>query len=81
MKQRPIRILQLVSSANISSGVRSVVVNWHKNIDTSQVQFDYLYVQMDQIASQNDILNLGECTECEAGFELDKEGNCVQIDA
>ena len=59
MKQRPIRILQLVSSANISSGVRSVVVNWHKNIDTSQVQFDYLYVQMDQIAPQNDILNLG----------------------
>ena len=29
----------------------------------------------------DDILNLDECTECEAGFELDKEGNCVQIDA
>ena len=26
----------------------------------------------------DDILNLNECTQCESGYELDKEGNCIQ---
>ena len=26
----------------------------------------------------DDILNLNECTECEPGYELDKDGNCVK---
>lgn len=55
----PIRILQIVSSANPSAGVRNVVVGWHKWLDTSLVQFDYLYVQMDSVPSQADIVTLG----------------------
>lgn len=58
MSVNPIRILQIVSSPNPSSGVRTVVTNWHHNIDTSKVQFDYLYVG-DEIANQDDITCLG----------------------
>ena len=58
MSAKPIRILQIVSSPNPSSGVRTVVTNWHNHIDTSKVQFDYLYVG-DKIANQDDITCLG----------------------
>lgn len=56
---KPIRVLQLVSSANPSSGVRNVVTNWYRNIDVSKVQFDYLYVNIDGIVDQEDITRLG----------------------
>ncbi len=39
----PIRILQIVSTVNNTSGIFKVIDNWHKYIDTSKVQFDYLY--------------------------------------
>ena len=58
MSAKPIRILQIVSSPNPSSGVRTVVTNWHHHIDTSKVQFDYLYVS-DEIVNQDDITRLG----------------------
>ena len=58
MSANPIRILQLVSSPNPSSGVRTVVTNWHNHMDTSKVQFDYLYVG-DEIVNQDDITRLG----------------------
>lgn len=38
-----IRILQIVPSLNIGSGITNVILNWHKNIDRTKVQFDYLY--------------------------------------
>lgn len=58
MLTNPIRILQIVSSPNPSSGVRTVVTNWHNHMDTSKVQFDYLYVG-DEIVNQDDITRLG----------------------
>jgi len=39
----PIRILQITSSLNKGSGIANVILNWHKNIDRTKVQFDYLY--------------------------------------
>ena len=59
MPTKPIRILQIVSSPNPSSGVRTVVTNWHRHIDTTKVQFDYLYVNQGKIANQEDITSLG----------------------
>ncbi len=38
----PFRILQILSSLNCSSGVAHVVLNWHRHIDRSKIQFDYL---------------------------------------
>lgn len=38
----PIRVLHIVDSLSISSGVMSVVMNWYKNIDRSKIQFDFV---------------------------------------
>ncbi len=39
---KPIRILQVPSSLSRGSGVANVILNWHRNMDRSKVQFDYL---------------------------------------
>ena len=43
MPDKPIRILQVVPNISPGSGVMQVVLNWHRHLDTSKVQFDYLY--------------------------------------
>ena len=48
----PIRILQIVPSINQTSGVFNVVLNWHKYIDPTRIQFDYLYFAQDAAISQ-----------------------------
>ena len=39
---KPLRVLQILSSLNCSNGIAQVVLNWHRNIDRSKIQFDYL---------------------------------------
>ncbi|MCI7028345.1 MAG: hypothetical protein MR914_09880 [Clostridiales bacterium] len=38
-----IRILQVVPSLNINSGMMSVIMNYYRKIDRSKIQFDFLY--------------------------------------
>ena len=55
----PLRILQIVSSLNTGSGMLSVVLNWHHHIDTSRVQFDYLYIHVSPSMRKEEIARLG----------------------
>lgn len=59
MTNKPIRILQIVSSLNQGSGVLNVVKNWHHHIATSKVQFDYLYFGLPLVSAQSEIEALG----------------------
>ena len=59
MRTEPIRILQIVSSLNAGSGVLSVVLNWHRHIDTTQIQFDYLYYIEVPVTRREEIERLG----------------------
>lgn len=54
-----IRILQIVPSLNIGSGITKVVLSWHKNIDRTKVQFDYLYFIETDINCKNEIDIIG----------------------
>lgn len=54
-----VRILQIVSSLNVGSGVLAVVLNWHRNIDKSKIQFDYLYVLDSPAENREEIEKLG----------------------
>lgn len=54
-----IRILQIVSSLNQGSGILQVVLNWHRNIDRTQIQFDYLYFTEMPINCKKEIESLG----------------------
>lgn len=55
----PIRILQILPSLNQGSGTARVVINWHRNIDTRKIQFDYLYFREMPINFKQEIEGLG----------------------
>lgn len=38
-----IRVLHIVSSVNINSGVMSVLMNYYRHMDRSEIQFDFVY--------------------------------------
>ncbi len=42
MTKKPIRILQIVMDIGRGSGVANVILNWHRHIDRTKIQFDYL---------------------------------------
>lgn len=54
-----IRILQVVPSLNINSGMMSVVMNYYRKIDRSKVQFDFLYFGKMKDSHQVEIEKLG----------------------
>jgi glycosyltransferase involved in cell wall biosynthesis len=54
-----IRILQIIPSLKVESGITNVVLNWHRNIDKSKVQFDYLYFTESTVNYEKEIENLG----------------------
>lgn len=55
----PIRILQIIPSAYQGSGILQVVLNWHRHIDKTKVQFDYLFSKPTENSAQKEIENLG----------------------
>lgn len=59
-----IRILHIVPSLNINSGMMSVILNYHKSIDTSKIQFDYLYFDESTQNHMDTIKSLGGKTYC-----------------
>lgn len=54
-----IRILHIVSSLGTGSGVMSVLMNYHRNIDKERIQFDYLSFKETEETYENEILSLG----------------------
>ena len=52
-----IKILHILSTLTISSGVASFVMNYYRNIDRDKVQFDFLYFEK----ADNEILNEIKC--------------------
>ena len=59
MKQAPVRVLQIISSAYQGSGILQVVFNWHRHIDCEKVQFDYLFSKPMQSSMKDEIKELG----------------------
>ena len=56
---KPLRVLQIISNLEKGSGVAQVVLNWHRNIDTTKVQFDYLISQNSPNTLSNIVTNYG----------------------
>lgn len=54
-----IRILHFCDTLSRSSGVMSVIMNYYKNIDVNQVQFDFLYFKDSDNNYIDEIKNLG----------------------
>lgn len=59
MIQQPIKVLQIVDTLNINSGIANVIINWHRNIERNKIQFDYLYFQEIKPSFEKEIENLG----------------------
>lgn len=54
-----IRVLQIVDSLNISSGVMSVIMNWYRNIDRSKIQFDFIVNFPKERSHEKEIIEMG----------------------
>lgn len=54
-----IRVLHVVPTLNINSGIMSVVMNYYRKIDKSKVQFDFLYFGKMKDSHQAEIEELG----------------------
>lgn len=54
-----IKILHIISSLTIDSGVASFVMNYYRNIDRNEVQFDFLYFDKSDEELLNEIKRLG----------------------
>lgn len=54
-----IKILHIISSLTIDSGVASFVMNYYRNIDRNKVQFDFLYFVKSDEKLLNEIKRLG----------------------
>lgn len=64
MEKTPIRILQIVSSLSTANGILSVVLNWHRCLKSTDVQFDYLYFIPTSVNQEQEIKRLGGYTYC-----------------
>lgn len=54
-----LRILHIVSSLGIGSGVMAVLMNYHRHIDRSKIQFDYLSFRETDRTFEQEIADLG----------------------
>lgn len=61
---KPLRILQIISGLEQGSGVAQVVLNWHRNIDTTKVQFDYLCFKTGDTDLENEVRQKGSNVYC-----------------
>ena len=53
------KVLQVISSTNIGSGIANVVMNYYRNIDRKQVQFDFLIFWEAPVNYNKEIESLG----------------------
>lgn len=61
---KPLRVLQIISNLEKGSGVAQVVLNWHRNIDTTKVQFDYLCFKTGDTDLENEVRQKGGNVYC-----------------
>lgn len=54
-----LRILHIVSSLGVGSGVMAVLMNYHRHIDRSKIQFDYLSFRETDRTFEQEIADLG----------------------
>lgn len=54
-----VRVLHIVSSLGTGSGVMSVLMSYHRQIDRTKVQFDYLSFRENSDTFEKEILSLG----------------------
>ncbi|NLK22329.1 MAG: glycosyltransferase family 1 protein [Epulopiscium sp.] len=54
-----IRVLHVVSTLAISSGVMSFIMNYYRNIDREKVQFDFIYFVNNGNTYENEIKKMG----------------------
>lgn len=54
-----IRVLHVVSSLNINAGMMSVIMNYYRNIDRAEIQFDFWYFEEMKETHQFEINELG----------------------
>lgn len=59
-----LRVLQIISCLEKGSGVAQVVLNWHRNIDTNKIQFDYLCFKNGDADLQQEIEKNGSKIYC-----------------
>lgn len=59
MALKKIRILHIVSSLSIDSGVMGVIMNYYRHIDQNKIQFDFLYFLENEKNHKVEIENLG----------------------
>lgn len=62
---KPIRILQIIDCLYFAGGISKAILDWHRNIDKTKIQFDYLYFKETYPNYEQDIKLLG--------------GNCYKI--
>lgn len=58
MHSLPLRILHIVTDMNIG-GIETMLMNCHRNIDRSKIQFDYLVHRKEKAAYDDEITKLG----------------------
>lgn len=58
MKQKPIRVLQIIGFV-CGGGVEAVIMNYYRNIDRSKVQFDFVIDGYEKTVLDNEIYSLG----------------------
>lgn len=54
-----IRVLHVMANLNVDSGMVNVVVNFHRKLDRSKIQFDYLYYEVKENNRIEEIESLG----------------------
>ena len=54
-----IRVLEIISHLERSSGVAQVVLNWYGHIDRTQLQFDFLFFEAEDTALRRELENAG----------------------
>lgn len=59
MSQNPTRVLQICDSPSRGSGVLNVILNWHRNLDRTKVQLDYLCFLSSINSAQEEIKKMG----------------------
>lgn len=53
------RVLQVLSSLNINSGIANVVMNWYRGIDREEVQFDFLILWQMEKTYEEEVKSMG----------------------
>ena len=69
MKNKPIRILQVIGSLNVG-GSQTMLLNLYKHIDRAQIQFDFIIDHPNEISFKKEVEALGAKVYVMPSFKL-----------